>query len=326
MKNSSDTHVPSPKVGLVLILVVLIIVLTIFGSKFTFKKDIPVKDLENVELVVERKTGDDFKTGDTDLDSLPDWLEEFYKSDPNNPDTDGDGTKDGEEITLKRDPSIAGPNDALIAYKDLFKNKADTSDFTPGTLTDKASVDLFSEYLLLKKKGILKPEDETVLVNKISQNVVKEASLKNIYTKDMLNSVPSNKQSITAYGERYAQIALSAYTQMNTYKNYADVAYFKQLSLEYKKFSEEVLAMSVPDVFVDVHLPLVNQLSKTSVFFETMAQTDSDPLTSIVILAQYQAAEVGERDVYITLANYFKNNDILFDIESTKNFWKQFEN
>ena len=35
---------------------------------------------------------------DTDLDGLPDSLEKIYKTNPNNPDTDGDGFKDGEEV------------------------------------------------------------------------------------------------------------------------------------------------------------------------------------------------------------------------------------
>ena len=51
---------------------------------------------------------------DTDSDKLPDLIENLYRTLPNNPDTDGDGTLDGEEIPLQRDPTITGPNDTLL--------------------------------------------------------------------------------------------------------------------------------------------------------------------------------------------------------------------
>ena len=42
---------------------------------------------------------------DNDADDLPDFMEvQFYKTDPNNPDTDGDGFKDGEEVKNGYDP------------------------------------------------------------------------------------------------------------------------------------------------------------------------------------------------------------------------------
>lgn len=56
---------------------------------------------------------------DQDGDGLTDLLENIYRSDPANPDTDGDGTKDGEEVeegrdpTIKRDPAVAGASDSF---------------------------------------------------------------------------------------------------------------------------------------------------------------------------------------------------------------------
>lgn len=50
---------------------------------------------------------------DSDNDGLQNWEEELYKTDATNPDSDGDGTSDGEEIKIGRNPAIAGPNDGL---------------------------------------------------------------------------------------------------------------------------------------------------------------------------------------------------------------------
>lgn len=51
---------------------------------------------------------------DPDGDGLKNWQEETYKTDPRNPDTDGDGYLDGEEVASGYDPTIPAPNDALL--------------------------------------------------------------------------------------------------------------------------------------------------------------------------------------------------------------------
>src|SRR3989338_908000 len=48
---------------------------------------------------------------DADNEGLKDWEEELWHTDALKPDTDGDGTSDGEEIKLGRNPLKAGPGD-----------------------------------------------------------------------------------------------------------------------------------------------------------------------------------------------------------------------
>jgi len=45
---------------------------------------------------------------DSDNDKLGDYMESYYKTDPNNPDTDGDGYLDGEEVQMGYDPTKPG--------------------------------------------------------------------------------------------------------------------------------------------------------------------------------------------------------------------------
>lgn len=51
---------------------------------------------------------------DSDEDGLSDDLEVLYKTDKNNPDTDGDGYKDGEEVEKGYDPAL--PGDAKLEW------------------------------------------------------------------------------------------------------------------------------------------------------------------------------------------------------------------
>jgi len=78
---------------------------------------------------------------------LKDWEENLWGTDPNNPDTDGDGTSDGKEVSEGRNPLIAGPNDLI---KDTIKNN-NNNNYQNLNETEKLSRDFFNGYLKLKK-------------------------------------------------------------------------------------------------------------------------------------------------------------------------------
>jgi hypothetical protein len=56
---------------------------------------------------------------DPDHDGLPNWQEEIFRTDQNNPDTDGDGVLDGDEIGQGRDPLVKGVGDLTSRSQDL---------------------------------------------------------------------------------------------------------------------------------------------------------------------------------------------------------------
>jgi uncharacterized protein YpmB len=58
---------------------------------------------------------------DSDMDGLNDNMEEVYGTDKNNPDTDGDGYKDGEEVKNGYDPTI--PGNVKLDYYKLFNTQ-----------------------------------------------------------------------------------------------------------------------------------------------------------------------------------------------------------
>lgn len=68
---------------------------------------------------------------DTDGDGIKDWEEIIIGTDPNNPDTDHDGTPDGQEINEKRIPVEAGPSDATIRPLNSFLSQSDGTSASP---------------------------------------------------------------------------------------------------------------------------------------------------------------------------------------------------
>lgn len=314
---------PSSKVGIALISVVLIVAGTIFYTKLP--KKLEVKDLKNVDLVISRNTSSINKSGDGDNDGLLDWQEELYGTDPKNPDTDGDGTTDGNEIAAGRDPKVAGPHDKLMKPSDYFQSEADYKHVATGTVSDEMSIDLFTQYLGLKQKGSVTPQQTQDLTHSISEKVVKESGLKNHFSAFDLHTVMSNNVSLKAYGDDFAQISIKYLTEMDSYQNLADAKYFVAMSQTYKNFSTEMTQLNVPTTTLDMQLSIVNQLYNAGEVLDALADSDKDPTSALIVTGQYKKIEEAQAGIYTSLAQYFKNNGILFDNESTIKFWNYFE-
>ncbi len=90
--------------AIIILGVILIIGGVIFVWKYAKKENFPAQDWS--------ASGGK----DSDNDGLRDWEEELYKTDPNNPDTDGDGYLDGEEVDSGHNPLVKAPGDKLAFY------------------------------------------------------------------------------------------------------------------------------------------------------------------------------------------------------------------
>lgn len=87
-----------------------------------FNEPVEINEPENAKSLLktlEEMTKASFPGGaDSDSDGLSDEMEALYGTDVNNPDTDGDGHSDGDEITNGFDPLL--PGEAKIDYDKMF--------------------------------------------------------------------------------------------------------------------------------------------------------------------------------------------------------------
>ena len=315
-------QLPSNKVGFILVFVVLCVASTIFFSKV--QKNTTLKDLSNVDLLVVRNTDAIAKSGDGDLDGLADWQEELWKSDKDNPDTDGDGTSDGDEIAADRDPSIPGPNDKLVQPSDYFQSDVDFSNFASGTVSDRLSIDLFAKYLNLKQQGTVSVENQEKLVTEVSQKATADARLQDNFDMSELSITGSTKETVSQYGTDFAQISISYLATMDSYKSLSESQYVSRMAAAYKDFATAMADIAVPTVAQDIHIQIVNQLWRTGIMFETVGDAEEDPLRAMVVIGQYEAGQKQEAALYTSLADYFKTNGIIFNDDATVRFWNYF--
>lgn len=135
---------------------------------------------------------------DSDQDGLQNWEEQLYRTDPNNPDTDGDGTLDGEEVKTGRDPLIKGPDDSIAKAEE--ENKALNSS---SNLTNK----IFQEFI--REGGAA-----TMFEQKIPAGAKKALSEK-------VSQMVSEEQKTTAYDpEKIGEIKISQDTSPEATKKY----------------------------------------------------------------------------------------------------------
>lgn len=279
-------QLPSNKVAATLTIVVLIVTGVITLSYVDFEKPVQNLELEEVELVVERKTDS--------IDSS-NWFDNLAYVKATKP-SESRGTLIG----------------------DL--------EYDPDSITAKASEDLLAEYLILKQKGLLTQEDQTALVSSISERIVQGVPVKKTYTLQDISTTPSSIETISIYGDRMAQAGINHFLILDSFKDKKDtLTYFLQLSTQYQKYAEELLTITVPTEAQDIHVELINITLDTKLFFDSLVNAENDPLVAIAIAAQYQAKTTKDVQLYTTLANYFKNNAIIFETESTQNFWNYFE-
>lgn len=110
--------VSSPKQRLVLGVFAIFVVAGAVSATILFRKG-PVSESSRPQekrpasLTEEQKRKLAELSQDDDNDGLKNWEEALWRTDPKNPDSDGDGTPDGKEILAGRDPAKKGPNDRL---------------------------------------------------------------------------------------------------------------------------------------------------------------------------------------------------------------------
>jgi len=171
----------------ILVAVILAIGLILFVGKFSKKADFSGISPWSKEIIIESQDIDQ------DNDGLANWQEDLYKTDSNNPDTDGDGYLDGEEINLGRNPLVKAPGDEVFLYPLPLGEKYN---ITQRLLQD-STISLFNSYLVNKADYLKEhPEitDPTQFLASVPKSIQRELINKAIY--DNFSYVMGKSQEI----------------------------------------------------------------------------------------------------------------------------------
>jgi hypothetical protein len=316
---------PSNKVPIFFVIVVVVVVSVISFSSLSDKYG----DSKNntgkpdvVSLSIARENVRDLN--DTDEDGLYDWEEDLWGSDINKPDTDNDGTNDGDEISERRDPTIAGPNDLLKDTREELPTELDSEyykDLVPGSLTDNLSINLAANYLNYKQGGQFTDQNQSDLVGSIVSDVGEIAGPVEKYsTLDLLLKINS-PENYKDYGNSVAEILQNNFDYMNSIESKDDSEYAKEISSAYKNLTVRLASEKVPSALSEEHTQILNNLYNIALSLDELVSYKQDPVRALVATNKYQKIVQDQPLVLQKIKVFFKENDIIFTSDEPGNLW-----
>ena len=294
----------SKKINIVVAILILLIGISIGGYWVLKSKTSQADFLKQMAQKIE----DQKIIDDLDHDGLAGWEENLHNTDPNNPDTDGDGYLDGEEVAAGYDPTKKAPNDKLANNTQTTQ----TPRPEPGNLTQTLS------YILSGKMknepipslanispeqalGLMADEQIADALKKVSAGFLsefipdfKENQLKVLDD----NSPKAIKNYLGQLKEKIGQ--LDSCQDINDFKNDTDVITeaisnkdFKQVncqSLSYLEGYQVIKETAVPSNWLNFHKRALSIFWQLAKIYQTLPQFANDPLKGLIILEKFSQA------------------------------------
>ncbi|MDB5204547.1 MAG: hypothetical protein JWP09_575 [Candidatus Taylorbacteria bacterium] len=321
---------PSKKIIILLSFCFALVIIIAFVKSHTDseagKTDAQIKQdqtpVENIDAGASNvKNIDDISTLDTDKDGLPDWQEALLGTDPNNPDTDGDGTKDGEEVKLNRDPLKAGPNDAAGQKPTIDPNNPSGD---AESMSDEVSRKIFSTLAYVSSDTPLTQDSQQNIIDDVMGQIQTSFKYKEYPESGLSYIDKETPETIKFYGDIFASLQVKLILDMG--KNVTAIqGDFSVLAKMYQKQADNLYTIKVPKEMSEEHLDVVNNFSKSAAVYMAIANEKKDPLALPFAVSTYQKAAADQLTSLTKVANFLKNNGIVYTSDEAGGYWNTFE-
>lgn len=261
---------------------------------------------------------------DTDKDGLYDWEETLWGSDPKKSDTDGDGSKDGEEVDDDRSPIVAGPNDELSVNKNTGEVSLPGQSDAPNE-TEKLAGEFFNKYFALRQGDELRTETGmqelfAILMRKVESPATPSPS--HFSSKDILVGGASAVSSERIYGNVVGSILTRP---INTEKetvillraletdNPEELDKLKVKLSAQENMLQDLKGTVVPSSAAAIHLELLNTLYALNQTLKDMQQAFTDPLVMMRAMTRYESEAIALGKAIINIRTYLVEKGITFE-------------
>lgn len=221
---------------------------------------------------------------DSDKDGLEDIDETYWNTDFQNPDTDGDGYLDGEEVVSGHDPTEPGPNDLLADINITQKlTELTISGLYEGSLkSNSANLDKS-----LADLAAYATDNAAITIN----NIVSPSILKLVDpTKDNQNTYLNNihsviKDFLVAYGKEFWAIQDKVeLIGANGFKDEEVINYFIQQQKIFGDIFDRAKNISVPKNWQEEHLKLLGEIKIALESNRALSVGKDDPIKAVLAL------------------------------------------
>ncbi len=252
---------------------------------------------------------------DEDDDGLSNWQEKLWGTDSNDPDTDGDGTPDGEEVRQNRDPTIAGPGDSL---------EASINDQESATSSENITSNIGQQ--VLPKAVVLAAAEQTGEdisegdLERISESIANNADLENLELSDSseltiidnsspdtvdsyFNQVNQTLQKVNNT-DQVSPLTVVAQAQQESNPDSIDLSSY---ILRHNQVVNKLKEMSVPRPFQGFHLQSLQTMERKLYALRRMNSLASDPVGAVIGVRQYKKARESDLEAVKILNNEIKS-------------------
>jgi hypothetical protein len=278
-----NKYLPSKKFlyfssSLLVVAIVFFIAFRLFSNKGSFSTN------KEEKLLVKSSTIDELIQRDSDGDSVLDWEEALWHTDPQKKST-FEGINDADYIKSKR---------SELKIDDTTSDKSGKE-----TETERFAKDLFATYSAMKTSGQV---DDATLSNFFSAlgQEVTDPSIVNQYTLDDIKISENNEDSdqedyYIATGllfEKYKNDGVGSELETteimaSTGKASSEENKLVKISAAYKKFAKEMLSVETPSSLAQYHIQIINNANNTGIAVLNMSKIISDPIVGIEGISQY---------------------------------------
>ncbi|KKS13223.1 MAG: hypothetical protein UU70_C0020G0003 [Candidatus Yanofskybacteria bacterium GW2011_GWA1_41_6] len=225
---------------------------------------------------------------DSDQDGLTNREESYWNTDFQNPDTDGDGFLDGEEVASGHDPSKPGPDDAIVSAKNLTEKSSAllVSGLAEGSL--KVSSIKFD-------KSIDSVVDDLFYQSTINYQ---KTTLNNLVTEPIV-TIGSDQKSVQEYLKKMNSVlalfwlddlkgfinVLNIFQELDKTQNYKDPKFKDSIDNEVARFENQIKQLETiptPSNWIDVHGQLVLKMQSMAKNYLLFKNIGDDPMQGTI--------------------------------------------
>lgn len=298
-KKSTLSWLPSWKFVVALIILVVIVVGSILIPYLLKKKNTHDNLVTDITATPQKNINDD-----TDGDGLLDWEEKLWGLNPANPDTNGNGVSDKDEVDQYRHEKSVIDNRLNIELS--------LEDIKSLTKSDILTQQIYATLAATEQGGTVPDEAKAQISDVIALQIQQPLLEKNITEADIYQ-IDSNIETFGVYADNIGELmeqlpltpsVLSAF--ITSLDKQEDMTPYQYVAQTYEKLFVESQKMDVPYGALDVHLNFVNTLGNLSQAFQILTKEDSDPVKTFQAFLQLESLLRAYDDAIQNITTYIE--------------------
>lgn len=297
MQQSIFSYLPSRQFSII-VLFILVFVGSFYAYQYitTASKNIAPIPTQTISNVPE---GYD-QYADNDGDTLGNWEEAMWGTNPNSMDTDGDGTTDSVELALGRNPLVNATDDSLSTYPAI--PSLESADTGYAGRTAGIAQSFASQLYAIGVSGNDTSVNGSDVLNSIIRTELAQGKLSDEYTTNDVVSTNDSTESYHVYGNTFGHF-LTVYKEKNeptstsniikqafSTKNLSSLSALSPYATFLNTEAQTLTTVPVPADFITEHVELVNSIINMGKALNILTQSAQDPFMALLGLGEYTTA------------------------------------